>query len=73
MSLSRKNVLTPSLKGAQNYAKLFGAQKITRNNTLNNVLVAATELPQPLSRIPTKYEYGWRGNITHSLSDFVQL
>jgi len=26
--------------------KIFVAQKMTRNNTLNNVHVAATELPQ---------------------------
>ena len=30
--------------GAQNYRKLFLAHKITRNNTLNKVHVAATEL-----------------------------
>ena len=33
---------------AQNYMKLFVAHKMTRNNTLNKVCVAATELPQIL-------------------------
>jgi len=37
--------------GAQNYVKLFVAHKTTRNNTPNKVRVAATELPQLLSRI----------------------
>jgi len=36
--------------GAQNYMKLFVAHKMTRNNTLNKVHVAATELPQLLSQ-----------------------
>jgi len=36
--------------GAQNYIKLFVAHKITRNNTLSRVHVAATELPQLLSQ-----------------------
>ena len=31
---------------AQNYMKLSVAQKITRNNTLDKVHVAATKLPQ---------------------------
>ena len=35
---------------AQNYMKLFVAHKMTRNNTLNKVHVAATEPPQLLSR-----------------------
>jgi len=34
--------------GTQNYKKLFVAHKMTRNNTLNKVHVAATELPQQL-------------------------
>ena len=53
-------------EGAQNYTKIVVARKMTRNNTLNEVRVAATELPQLLSlntkRQPAK-----------SLSDFVQL
>jgi len=32
--------------GAQNYMKLFVAPKMTQNNTMNTVHVAATELPQ---------------------------
>jgi len=48
--------------------KLFVAHKMTRkNNTLNKVHVAATELPQLLS------QNVWRGNRTKSLSDFLQL
>jgi len=35
---------------AQNYMKLCVAHKMTRNNTLNKVHVAATELPQLLSQ-----------------------
>ena len=35
---------------AQNYMKFFVAHKMTRNNTLNKVRVAATELPQLLSQ-----------------------
>jgi len=31
--------------GAQNYTKLFVAHKMTRNNTPNNIHVAATALP----------------------------
>jgi len=38
------------VRGAQNYMKLFVEQKMTRNNTLNKVHVAATELPQLLSQ-----------------------
>jgi len=34
------------LEGAQNYMKLFVAHKMTRNNTLNKIHVAATKLPQ---------------------------
>ena len=37
-------------EGAQKYMKLFVAHKMTRNNTLNKVHVAETELPQLLSR-----------------------
>ena len=40
--------------------KLFVAHKMTRNNTLNKVHVAATD------RV-------WRDNRTKSLSDFVRL
>jgi len=35
-------------EGAQNYVKLFVAHKMMKNNTLNRVHVAATELPQLL-------------------------
>jgi len=52
------------VRAAQNYIKLFVAHKMTRNNTLNKVHVAATELPQLLSQ-------NVRGNHTKSLSDFV--
>jgi len=38
------------VRGAQNYMKLFVLYKMTRNNTLNKVHVAATELPQLLSQ-----------------------
>jgi len=37
-------------RGTQNYMKLFVAHKMTRNNTLDKVHVAATELPQLLSQ-----------------------
>ena len=48
--------------GAQNYVKVFVAHKMTQNNTLNKVNVAATV---------AEYKYVWRGNRTKSLSDFV--
>ena len=35
-------------EGAQNYMKVFVAHRMMKNNTLNRVHVAATELPQLL-------------------------
>jgi len=58
-------------RGAQNYMKLFVAHKITQNNTVNKVHVAATELSQLLSQNTNMF--GEAGNRTKSLSDFVQL
>ena len=40
---------------AQNYMKLFVAHKMTRNNTLNKVHVAVTELPQLLSQNTNRF------------------
>ena len=57
-------------RGAENYVKLFVAQKMTRNDALNRVHVAATERPQLLSQNTNMFE---KGNRTKSLSDFVQL
>jgi len=47
--------------------KLFVAHKMTRNSTLNEVHVAATELPQP--QLLSQNRDVWRGNCTKSLSD----
>jgi len=38
------------MRGTQNYMTLFVANKMTRNNTLNKVHVAMTELAQLLSQ-----------------------
>jgi len=38
-------------EGAQSYTELFVADKMTRNDTLNKIHAAATELPQPLSKL----------------------
>jgi len=38
------------MRGTQSYMKLFVAHKMTRNNALNKVHLAATELPQLLSQ-----------------------
>jgi len=58
-------------RGAEKYTKIFVARKMTRNNALNEVRVAATELPQLLSQNTTRMwanaqrdgrhaEYRWR-------------
>ena len=57
--------------GAQNYMKLFVVHKMTRNNRLNKVRVAATELTQLLSQNKNTNMLGVQGNHTKSLSDFV--
>jgi len=54
---------------AQNYMKLFVAHKVTPYNTVNKIHVVPTELSQLLSQNTNV----WRGNLTESLSDFVQL
>jgi len=38
------------MRGEGHYMQLFVAHKMTRNNALNKVQVAATELPQLLSQ-----------------------
>jgi len=53
----------------QNYMR-FVAHKMTRNNTLNKLRVAATELSQLLSQ--NKNTFG-EETATKSLSDFVQV
>jgi len=47
-------------EGAQNYVKIFVAHKMTRNNTLNKVRIAATGLPQLLSQ-NRAYSYKYTG------------
>jgi len=46
-------------RGSQTYMKLFVAIKMTRNNALNKVRVAATELPELLSHNTQKLSSSW--------------
>jgi len=52
----------------QNYMKLFVAQKMTRNNTLNKIMYSHD---RTTAYAVAEYKDVWRGNRAKSLSDFV--